>query len=140
MKRTFLLLSAFFLNSCAADEFQANARCPIRSGHEISVQFEYGSAELNEKAVQKITEIAREVLKKDDFVCFLGGVSYRGVPALKAKGAIDRVKSTAAIFLREGVAPSKIYIGITPENPQIGFSEAQTAAQENYTLNIFIGK
>ena len=140
MKRTFLLLSAFFLSSCVSDRFQTNARCPIRSGREISIQFEYGSAELNEPADRKLTEIARETRKNGDFVCFLGEVSYRGVPAFQARGAVDRMKSVAEIFLREGVAPSKLYAGITPGNPQVGFAEDQTAAQEKHMLNIFIGK
>lgn len=140
MKRLFLLLSAFFLNSCAADDFQVNALCPISSGHEISVQFEYDSAELNELAVRKLTEIARETRENGDRVCFLGELSYRGVPAFQAKGAVDRMKSVAEIFLREGVAPSKLYAGITPGNPQVGFAEDQTAAQEKHMLNIFIGK
>lgn len=140
MKRKFLLLSAFFLSSCSAGSFQTDAGCPIEQGKQTTVLFEYGSAELNEKAVQKLKKIAQDAQINGHFVCFLGRLSYQGVPAGQALGAIDRIKNTAAIFLAEGVDPTKIYIGISAERPRIGFSKPQTAADEEHTLDLWIGR
>ena len=140
MKRNFLLSCAFFLSSCASDEFAVNAHCPISFGREISVRFEYGSAELNEAAVLKLKEIARNAREKNDYVCFLGKLSYRGAPSVQALGAVDRVKSTTAVFLNERVDPTKIYVGISAGMPRIGFSEPQTMAREDHYLSIRIGK
>ena len=139
MKRNFLLLSAFFLSSCVSDAFQMNASCPITSGKQVSVLFEYDSAELNEKAVKQLKNIAREAQRKNQFVCFLGRLSYQGVPSNQALGAVDRARNVAAIFLEEGVKPTKIYIGISAENPRIGLSKPQTAADEEHVLNLLIG-
>ena len=140
MKRNFLLLGIFFLSACASDDFPLNSDCPVSYGQLVDVQFEYGSAELNEKAVQQMKEIAKEARENDSFVCFLGRLSYRGVPSFQATGALDRVKNTAAIFLKEGVEPANIYIGMKAENPKTGFSNPQTAAQEEHILNILVGK
>lgn len=139
MKRNFLLLCAFFLTSCASDTFRQNSSCPISGGKHISVQFEYNSAELNEDAVKRLKEIAQEVRRENKFVCFLGKLSYRGVPSNQALGAVDRARNTAAIFLKEGVKPRKIYIGISAEDPQIGFKNPQTAADEEHTLDLLVG-
>jgi len=139
MKRNFLLLSAFFLSSCVSETFQSNTACPIKSGQQISVSFEYGSAELNKEAVQKIKKIAERVKEKDLYVCFLGRLSYQGVPSNQALGAVDRARNTAAIFLKEGVEPTKIYIGMSAETPRIGFSKPQMAADEEHMLDLLIG-
>ena len=139
MKRNFLLLSAFFLSSCALDNYQLNSQCPVAYGREFSVRFEYGSAELNENAVRELTAIAAEAKEKNASVCFLGKLSYRGVPSSQALGAIDRVKETAAIFLRQGVSPDKLFIGLYPQKGQFGFKNPQTAGDEKHLLNILIG-
>ncbi len=138
MKRNFLLLSVFFLISCTSDVFQDNAGCPIKQGRQITLEFEYNSAELNEKAVSKLKKIARKARERSSFVCFLGRLAYQGVPSGQALGAMDRVKNTAAIFLKEGVNPAQIYIGMAPENPRIGFSKPQNAEEEKHTLNLLI--
>ena len=100
MKRNFLLLGVFFLMSCSSDVFQDNAGCPVKQGQQITVEFEYNSAELNEKAVQELKKIAQKVRKKGAIVCFLGRLAYQGVPSGQALGAMDRVRNTAAFFLQ----------------------------------------
>ena len=139
MKRNFLLLCAFFLMSCSSDAFQSNTSCPIASGKQISVQFEYGSAELNEKSVKQLEKIAQEAYQENQFVCFLGRLSYQGVPSNQALGSVDRAKNVAAIFLKEGVKPTKIYMGITAENQRIGLSKPQRATDEDHVLDLLIG-
>lgn len=140
MKRKFLLLIAFFLLSCSSAPFYANTGCPLKDGKRISVLFEYNSAELNETAVMQIKKIARNVKKENHYVCFLGRLSYRDVPSVQASGAMDRIRNTAAVFLNEGVSPKQIYVGIAADNPEIGFAEPQTAAEEKHKLDLLIGK
>ena len=140
MKRNFLLLSAFFLTSCHSDDFRTNTGCPVENGKQVSVLFEYGSAELNEKAVTQIKKIAQNVKKDNQYVCFLGRLSYQGVPSYQALGAIDRIKNTVAVFLNEGVEPTRIYMGFAAENARIGFSEPQNAGQEEHKLDLLIGQ
>ena len=140
MKRNFLLLSAFFLSACASNDFRLNSGCPVSGGKKVSVLFEFGSAQLNEKAIAQIKEIARDVKENDDYVCFMGRLSYRGVPAYQAEGALFRIKSTAALFLSEGVKPERLYVGIGPQTPRIGLQEPQTAADEEHKLELLIGK
>ena len=140
MKRNFLLLCAFFLTSCSSAPFYENTGCPVENGKQISVLFEYGSAELNETAVQQIKKIAQNVKKDNQYVCFLGRLSYQGGASYQALGAIDRIRNTAAVFLSEGVDPMQIYMGIASETPRIGFSEPQTANQEEHKLDLLIGK
>ena len=60
----------------------------------------------------------------------MGRLSYRGVPAYQAEGALFRIKSTAALFLSEGVKPERLYVGIGPQTPRIGLQEPQTAADD----------
>ena len=139
MKRFFLILSSFFLCSCVSDDFFMDSGCPVLGKKEVSVLFEYGSAQLNEKAVEQIKEIARDVKERGDYVCFLGRLSYQGVPSGQALGAVDRARNVAAIFLKEGVKPTRIYIGIAPEKPKVGFSKPQTAADEDHTMKLLIG-
>ena len=139
MKRNFLLLCVFFLCSCSSDSFQNNTGCPVKSGQTVTVSFEYGSAELNEKAVQQVKEIAQNVKENNQYVCFLGRLSYQGVPAYQAVGAIDRAKNTAALFLKEGVDPTRIYIGILAEKARIGLSKPLRAVDEEHVLNVLIG-
>ena len=139
MKRNFLLLCVFFLTSCTASDFSDNSACPLRSGRKVIVQFEYDSAELNEKAVRKLESIAKEVKEKNQYVCFWGRLSYQGVPSGQALGAIDRARNTEAIFLKEGVDPAKMYIGISADEPRIGFSKPQKAADERHILDLLIG-
>lgn len=140
MKRNFLLLSAFFLCSCASDDFRLNSGCPVVSGKKISVLFEFGSAEMNEKAIGQIKKIAENVRKNDDYVCFMGRLNYQGVPAYQAEGALFRIKNTAALFLKEGLKPEKLYIGIGAQTPRIGLQQPQTAAAEEHKLELLIGK
>ena len=140
MKRNFLLLSAFFLCSCASDDFYPNSGCPVSGGKHISVLFEFGSAQMNEKAIYQIKKIAREAKENDDYICFMGRLSYQGVPAYQAEGALFRIKSTAALFLREGVRSERLYLGIGPQTPRIGLQQPQTAAEEEHKLDLLIGK
>ena len=139
MKRNFLLLCAFFLSSCASEAFQNNTSCPISGGKQISVLFEYGSAELNEESVKQLKKIAQEAYQENQFVCFLGRLSYQGVPSNQALGSVDRAKNVAAIFLKEGVKPTKIYMGMSAENPRIGLSSPLRATDEEHVLNILVG-
>lgn len=140
MKRNFLLLCVFFLCSCASADFKANSPCPFDQGRHVSVLFEYGSAELNEKAVKQLQDVAREVRRDNSFVCFLGRLSYHGTPSGQALGAIDRIKNTSAVFIKEGVDPTKLYIGMNAEDPQIGLSQPQTAADEKHVLDLLIAR
>lgn len=140
MKRNFLILSAFFLCSCSSDVFYENTGCPVSGGKEISVLFEFDSALLNEKAVAEIKETAREVKENDDYICFMGMLSYQGVSAYQAEGALLRIKNTAALFLSEGVKPERLYIGMGAQTPRIGLQKPQTAAEEEHTLNLLIGR
>lgn len=104
MKRKFLLLTAFFLNSCVSAGFHNDTGCPAgNQGQRLTVLFEYGSAELNEAAVRRLEEAAVQARENGDFVCLLGRLSYRGSASDQALGALDRAKNTAAVFLQEGV-------------------------------------
>ncbi len=141
MKRTFLLLCAFFLNSCVFSEFQTNSGCPIRfQGQHFSILFEYGSAELNETAVRQIQEAAVAARENRDFVCLLGRLSYQGPASDQALGALDRAKNTAAIFIQEGIRPEQMYVGMTPQNDNVGFTQPLSAKEETHTLEVLIGK
>ena len=126
--------------SCSSVPFHANTGCPVKNGKRFSVLFEYGSAELNETAVQQIKKIAKDVKKENLYVCFLGRLSYQDVPSDQALGAMDRIRNTAAVFLNEGVTPKQIYVGIAADNPEIGFAEPQTAAEEKHQLDVLLGK
>lgn len=140
MKRKFLLLTAFFLNSCVSAGFHNDTGCPAgNQGQRLTVLFEYGSAELNEAAVRRLEEAAVQARENGDFVCLLGRLSYRGSASDQALGALDRSKNTAAVFLQEGVDLKKIYIGMAPQQEQIGFSQPLSADEEKHVLEILIG-
>lgn len=140
MKRKFLLLAAFFLNSCVQTDFHDYTGCPIRHQKQrLTLLFEYGSAELNEPAVRRLKRIASDVRKNDDFICLSGRLSYHGAAADQALGALDRARNAAAVFLQEGVDLKKIYIGMAPQQKQIGLSQPLSAVEEKHTLEILIG-
>ena len=141
MKRKFLLLTAFFLNSCVSTTFHNDTGCPAGDqGQRLTVLFEYGSAELNEAAVRQLVEAAVQAREYGEYVCLLGRLSYRGSASDQALGALDRAKNTAAIFLQEGVDLKKIYIGMAPQQEQTGLSAPLSADEEQHVLEILIGK
>lgn len=141
MKRKFLLLCAFFLNSCVSPHFYSDTGCPIdEQGQRLTVLFEYGSAELNEKAVRRLQEAAEQAQNNRDFVCLLGRLSYQGSSSDQSLGALDRAKNVAAIFLQEGIDPQKIYIGIAPQKEKNPFLQPLSATEEQHVLEIWLGQ
>lgn len=140
MKRNFLLFCVFFLNACSYNSFKTVSGCPVRQGQITTVSFEYGSAELNENAVRELEELAQYADRKDLYVCLWGRLSYHGASSMQSLGAIDRIKNTAAIFLKEGVYPERIFMGISAQNDRIGLDTPLTAKQEEHTIDIMVGE
>ena len=140
MKRLFLISALIFLNACASADVADGTGCPVLSGRRFSVLFDYGSSDLSETAVRRLEEAAAAARENGDYVCLLGRLEYRGVPAEQGLEALDRAKNVGEIFLQEGVSPEKIYVGIKAQEALTGFSAPQTAADERHVLEIVVGR
>ena len=140
MKRLFLISALIFLNACAGADFAADTGCPAVSGRRFSVLFDDCSSDLSDDAVRRLEEAAAEARENGDYVCLLGRLEYRGVPADQGLDALDRAKSVGEIFLQEGVPLNRIYIGMTAQDDLTGFSAPQTAADERHVLEIVVGQ
>ena len=140
MKRLFLIFVLIFLNACVSADVTEGTGCPASSGRRFSVLFDYGSVELSDSAIRQLEEAAEQARESGDYVCLLGRLEYRGVPAEQGLEALDRAKNVGEIFLQEGVRPEQIYIGFKAQDARTGFSSPQTAADERHVLEIVIGR
>lgn len=140
MKRLFLIFVLIFLNACVSADVTEGTGCPASSGRRFSVLFDYGSVELSDSAIRQLEEAAEQARESGDYVCLLGRLEYRGVPAEQGLEALDRAKNVGEIFLQEGVRPEQIYIGFKAQDALTGFSSPQTAADERHVLEIVIGR
>lgn len=136
MKIAFLFFMSFFLTACVS--FPEKQNCPfINPALTYELTFEYGRADINEKAFSELTSIARKTAFRQKRVCIIGDMRHEGVPDMQKELASLRVKTAGEIFLDNGLPLNDLYVILTPNDETTGLNRPVSARRIKHKVVIY---